>query len=163
MALTGSDIEYVEPAGGFLGGAIGTTVITSGVSGNIFNTFTGDETSAGGTFYHCVYIRNASVTNDALSSKIWINSETVHAGVNVEIGLGSSAINGTEQTIADENTAPTSVTFSDAATEGAALVIGDLPQNDGHKAIWFKVTIDPATSAKNVYDTQVTFKADTTE
>ena len=46
------------------------------------------------------------------NSVIWIASNTPSADTTIEIALGSSAINGTEQTIANENTAPTGVTFS---------------------------------------------------
>ena len=46
------------------------------------------------------------------NSVIWIASNTPSADTTIEIALGSSAVNGTEQTIANESTAPTGVTFS---------------------------------------------------
>ena len=65
------------------------------------------------TEYRCFYVHNAMhATLTMQNSVIWIQSNTTSADTSIEIALGSSAVNGTEQTIANENTAPTGVTFS---------------------------------------------------
>ena len=54
------------------------------------------------------------------SAKILIVTNTPSTDTSIEIALGSSAVNGTEQTIANENTAPTGVTFSSPSSLGTA-------------------------------------------
>jgi hypothetical protein len=63
------------------------------------------------------------------------------------VGVGSAAINGTEQTVANENTAPTGgVTFAAASTYATGYALGDIPAGQ-HKAIWFRRTINAAAAA----------------
>lgn len=57
-------------------------------------------------------------------------------------------MNGTEQTVANENTAPAGVTFLAAATEGAAVALGNIPPSQ-HRAVWIRRTINAATAATN--------------
>ncbi len=77
-----------------------------------------------------------------------------------DIGLGSSAVNGTEQTIANEGTAPTSVTFSAPATKGAGLSIGNIPAGQ-HKAIWVRRTITAGAAANNLDNVVIRVEGDT--
>jgi hypothetical protein len=86
----------------------------------------------------------------------WI---TPSGDTSAEIGLGSSAVNGTEQTVANESTAPGSVTFSTAAGEGNALTIGDIPAGQ-HKAIWVKRIVSAA-AAYNADSVVVKVQSDT--
>ena len=169
MPLATTDIKTFKTTNG-LGGAITATESVSGVSGNLFDTFTGAETAVGGVFYHCEYIKNTHGTLTAQSLVAFIESESSHAGVNVSMGLGTSAVNGTEQTIANETTAPSGVDFSadtDTTTAGEStadpsLTVGDIPPGE-HKAIWFRVTIDAATAAKTGYQVNNKYQFDTAE
>jgi hypothetical protein len=72
---------------------------------------------------------------------MYITSNSPSADTAVQIGAGTSAVGGTEQTVANENTAPASVTFSDAATAGAAIALGTLGPGQG-KAVWMKRTVN---------------------
>jgi len=128
-----------------LGGAKSSTSITDNTLHNLFDIVASSESSAGDTEYRCFYVHNNHGTLTLQSAKIWIDTNTP-AGDSVEIGLGTSAIGGTEQTIANENTAPTGVTFSTAAGEGNALSIGDIPAGS-HKAIWIKRIVPASTSS----------------
>lgn len=141
-----------------LGGAI-TASTTDG--SDIFDAFTGDETTTGTTEYACVYVKN---TGDATAFNVRVNieGETSHAGANAQIGLGSAAVNGSEQTVADKNTAPGSVTFAEAASLAAALTVGDIPAGQ-HKAVWVKFDISAGTLAKNSYSAPVQATFDTGE
>jgi hypothetical protein len=56
--------------------------------------------------------------------------------------VGTSAVNGTEQTIANETTAPTSVTFSAPSTAGTGLALGDIPAGQ-RRAIWLRRPVTP--------------------
>lgn len=52
-----------------------------------------------------------------------------------EIGLGTSIMNGTEQTVADENTVPVGITFVAGANKAGGVALGDIPVGQ-HRAVW---------------------------
>jgi hypothetical protein len=152
MPIITADLEFRKTASN-LGGAI-TATVTAGA--DIFDTFTGDETTAGVTEYACIYFYNDSALL-ATNTRVHLDSETAHTGVNFTVGLGTSAINGTEQTIADKNTAPNTVTFIEAADLASAISLGNIPAGQ-HKAIWIRGVVASGTLAKNAYTiaTQIT-------
>jgi len=129
-----------------LGGAISTTQITSAALHNLFDIVSGDEAAAGDIEYRCLYVKNAHATLTLQNAKVWVQTETPSGSSDEEIGLGTSAVNGVEQTVADESTAPSGVTFGQANGEGAALSIGNIPAGQ-HKAIWVKRTISASAPA----------------
>ncbi len=94
------------------------------------------------------------------AAKIWISSNTPSTDTSVEIALGSSAVNGTETSVANENTAPSGPTFSAPASEGAALSIGDIPAGQ-HKAVWIKRIVNTGAAAYNSDGCTLTTKCDT--
>ena len=157
MAVTPSDLGIFTTSSN-LGGAITGTDASGSV---VFDPFTGDETSAGITENACIYVKNSS-GQTAIASKVYVNSETSHAGVNATIGLGTSAVNGTEQTIGSKTSSPSSVTFSEANGAGNALSIGDIPAGQ-HKAVWIRFAVGAGTAAKNAYTVQLGITCDTTE
>lgn len=166
MPIVEANIKIMKTTNG-LGGAITATEAASGVTGNIWDTFSGAETAAGGTFYACVYVDNTHGTLTATTVVARIASETDHAGVNISLGLGTSAVDGVEQTIANETTAPAGVTFvdTDTTTTGAATADGDialpnLPAGQ-HQALWLRMTIDAGTSAVTGYNGNVEIDFDT--
>lgn len=153
MAITASDIVFRHSGGSgnsdpnaSLGGAISSTALTDASALNMFDNVSGAESTAGDTEYRCIYVRNSHGTLTWQSAKIWIETNTPASGSSVEIGLGTSAVNGTEQTVADESTAPSGVSFSSAAGSGNALSIGDIPAGQ-HKAVWVKRIISAGASA----------------
>ncbi len=167
MAISAAQVKLYKTTNG-LGGAITATESVSNQSGNVWDAFSGAETAAGGTFYACLYIKNESPESLTMQSVIaHIASETDHNGVNVSIGAGTAAVNATEQTIADETTAPAGVTFvdTDTTTSGAVTDDGDvalpnIPANQ-HKAIWLRMVIDAGTTAVTGYQANVEIDFDT--
>lgn len=154
MPIISTDIVYRLSGGSgntdtnaSLGGVKSSTAIGAGVH-NLFDVVSSAESSAGDTEYRCFYVHNAHATLTMQNSVIWIQSNTTSADTSIEIGLGSSAVNGTEQTVANESTAPTGVTFSAPANQGAALSIGNVPPGE-HKAVWVKRIVNVASSAYN--------------
>jgi hypothetical protein len=143
-----------------LGGAITATEVTDNTTHNIWDVVSSAESSAGDTEYRCIYVKNTHGSLTLQSAKVWIQTQTPSADTSVEIGLGTSAVNGTEQTVANENTAPSGVTFSTAANEGAALSIGNLP-NGQHKAIWIKRIVGSAATAANDDSYVLSYAGDT--
>lgn len=125
-----------------LGGAISGTEVVNNVINNLWDNIGPAEAEGGESEYRCVYIRNAHGTHSMDATEIWVSLDTPAAD-DIEIGLGTSAINGTEQTIADENTAPIGVTFSHADGEENAILVGNIPPEQ-HAAIWIKRTVSPA-------------------
>ncbi len=130
-----------------LGGAISSTAAPA----TIFDDVSSDEAAAGRVEYRCIYILNGHASLTALGLKAWLAANTPSADTTIDIGLGTSALGGVEQTIANETAAPVGVTFSAAATESAALAIGDTPAGSW-KATWLRRTVN-ANAAGPVTDT----------
>ena len=125
-----------------LGGAKSSSVVPAG----LFDDVTSAESSAGDIEYRCIYVHNANGTLAMRNAVVYIQTNTT--GNRIAIGVGSSAINGTEQTVADENTAPTSVTFSQPTNKAGGLALGNIPAGQ-HRAVWLRRTIAAATAASN--------------
>lgn len=110
---------------------------------NLFDTVTAANSLIGKTSYRCIYIKNTHGTDAAAGVTVWVKNVTA-AGDDITIGLGTSANGGTEQTISDEITAPSGVTFSQPLTYGSGLSIGTL--NAGSwKALWLRRIVPAAT------------------
>lgn len=144
MPIASSDIKYRlsggasnSDANASLGGAKSSTDAPAGVFDNVSSS----EASAGDTEYRCIYVHNAHATLTMQGAKLWIQANTPSSATAVRVAVGSSAVNGTEQTVANEGTAPTGVTFSTAANEGAAVTLGDIPPGQ-HRAVWIERVVD---------------------
>lgn len=171
MPITSSDIlEFLSGGSGnssttaSLGGNPSTTQITDNTTHNIWDVVSSAESSAGDTEYRCIYVKNEHDTLTLQSAKVWIQTNTPSSDTSVEIGLGSSAVgsNPNEQggALANEQTAPTSVTFSTAAGEGNALSIGNIPPNQ-YKAIWIKRIVSASAAAANDDSYVLSYAGDT--
>lgn len=167
MPIASSDIKYHLSGGAgnsdpnaALGGAISTTQITDATVANLFDNVSGAEAAAGDTEYRCLYVKNNHGSLTLQGAKVWIETNTPSGDTSAEIGLGSSVVNGTEQTVANESTAPGSVTFSTAAGEGNALTIGDIPAGQ-HKAIWVKRIVGSGAAAYNADSVVIKVQGDT--
>lgn len=114
---------------------------------NLWDTVSGTESGTGDTEYRCVYVHNANPSLTAQNTVVWFTANT--AGNWLSLGSGTSAINGTEQTVADENTAPLGITFTAPASAGAAVSLGSIPPGQ-HKAVWFRRVV-PAGAAAAAY------------
>lgn len=152
MAVLSSDIKFYLSGGAAnsdplasLGGARSSVVINPAT---LFDNVTSDEAAAGDVEYRCVYVANTSGADTLLSALAWISANTPSADTTLEIGLGTSAVGGTEQTVADEGVAPTGVTFSAPAARGAGLSIGNMAPGQ-HKAIWLRRSVTSGAAAFN--------------
>jgi hypothetical protein len=167
MPIVASDISYQLSGGAAnanpnasLGGVISSEEVVDAVLHNLFDVVSGDESAAGDTEYRCIYVKNNHATLAMLNTKLWIQAASASADSAEAVGLGSSAVSATEQTVANEGTAPGSVTFSAAANEAAALAIGDIPAG-GHKAIWIRRVITEGASAANSVSMTIRTKCET--
>ena len=125
MPITSTDLKFHLSGGAAnsdpnaaLGGAISTTQIVDATVANLFDNVSSAESAAGDTEYRCFYVKNTHATLTLQAAKVYIQTNTPSADTSAEIGLGTSAVNGTEQTVANESTAPSAVTFSTAAGSG---------------------------------------------
>lgn len=167
MAITATDI-ILRLSGGAansdvnasLGGAKSSVAVVDNTLHNLFDVVSGAEAEAGDIEYRCVYVHNAHATLTLQGAKAWIQTNTPSAGSTCDIGLGTSAVNGTETSVANESTAPASVTFVAAANEAGAITLGDIPPGQ-HRAFWIRRTITAAASAYSNDSVVVRIKGDT--
>ena len=148
MPIVSTDIQY-RLSGGASNAVTASSlggVKSSTAASNYFDDVSSAEASAGDTEYRCIYVHNAHATLSLIGAKVFIQTNTPSSDTDVAIGLGSSAINGTEQTVADESTAPTGVSFSAPTTFAGGLAIGDLAAG-AHKAVWVRRTVNAGAAA----------------
>lgn len=124
-----------------LGGTKSSTVVTT-----LFDDVSGAEAVSGDVEYRAVYVNNSNGTLALISPKVFIQTNTPSSDSTIEIGLGTSAVNGTEQTVANESTAPTGVTFSSPSNYATGIALGDIPAGQ-HRAVWVKRTINAGAAA----------------
>lgn len=159
MPISAANIKYylsggaanADPAAS-LGGARSSVAAPVG----LFDAVTGDESAAGDVEYRCVYVRNEDASAAGLiNPAAYLFSNTPSADTIISIGLDPAGKNATATTVANENTAPAGVTFSEPATKAAGLALPSSPyaQND-FVAVWIRRTVgagaasaasDPAT------------------
>ncbi len=144
MPILPSDIQYFLSGGASntnpnlsLGGAISTTQFLNKAQDNIFADVQGGEAAAGSIKYRCLYVKNNNATLTMQNTVFFVNVNTLSTDDTIRIGIGTSGLNGTEQTIADENTAPIGVSFSAPTTNGSGLSLGNIPPGQTW-ALWFQ-------------------------
>lgn len=153
MAITSAQLE-IRMSGGAsnsaaissLGGTKSSTAFSTSAF-NLYDTVSGAESGTGDTEYRCVYVHNANTSLTAQNTVIWFTANT--AGNWLALGAGTSAINGTEQTVVSEDTAPIGITFTAPSSAGAAVSLGSIPPGQ-HKAVWFRRVV-PAGAAAASY------------
>jgi hypothetical protein len=128
-----------------LGGVKSANAMSSSVDA-LFDAVAAAEAAAGSIEYRCVYLHNANATLDMTTAVVYVSANTPLAGTTLDIGVGTAAINGTEQTIANETTAPTGVAFSAPTTAGTGLALGTIPAGQ-HKAVWMRRTVTAGSGA----------------
>lgn len=94
------------------------------------------EDFSGSVRYRCVYVKATTAQNGLV---VWVASETPSLDTTVAIGWGA-AINETEDTVANESTAPSGVTFSSPDSRPTGASGGDFSAGD-YRALWIRYTI----------------------
>jgi len=133
-------------------------ITLTNVAEGLFDSVSSTEAAAGDTEYRAVMLKNDSAYT-MYSAQVWIETNTPFADDSVEIAIEAPS-GGDIQTIADESTAPTGVTFYAAAGEANALSIGDLAAGSNY-GVWVKRVVSATSSryADNYFT--LAFKADT--
>ena len=117
----------------------------------LFDDVSRPESVAGDIEYRCFYVKNAHGADSMASCLLWINADTPGADT-IAIGLDPVGLNGTATTIADENTAPSGVTFSEPSSELTALSLGTIAAA-GYYAVWMRRTVPVGTAVNTLVDT----------
>lgn len=149
MPIISTEIQYRLSGGAANANAnasLGGAKSSNAVPANLFDDVSGAESAAGDIEYRCFYVHNNNGSLVLQNAVIWIDANTT--GNRIAIGLGTSAVNGTEQTVANEDTAPAGVTFSQPANKGAGIALGNIPAGQ-HRAVWIRRTIAASTPASN--------------
>lgn len=159
MAITAAELKYYKTTNN-LGGAILGTEVTDATLENVFANITSAEAASGVVKYACLYIKNTNLSLTLTTVKQWIATQTASPTTSVKIGLGTAAVDATEQTIANELTAPAGVTFVTAVDEANHVAIADLA-NGSYKSFWLEWTVNAGSAAIAVDNAIVTTKGDT--
>lgn len=141
--------------------SLGGVMSGTDAGADIFDDVSGAESAAGDTEYRAVYLENTHATLTYLGAKVWVGTDTPSADTDADVALASEAVNTPiAETLADENTAPTGVTFTNAAVSYATgLAIGDIPPSE-FKGVWLKRVVNPgAVAAADSFT--VNFQGDT--
>jgi hypothetical protein len=155
MAILTSDIHYRLSGGSSntnpdlsLGGVKSSTDAGS----NIFSDVTGAEASAGKTSYRGVVLDNQHGSLTWTAVFVWMSSDTPSSDTDADVALAVEAVNTTMATIANELTAPSSVTFTNAAVSYATgLSVGNIPAGQ-FKGVWLKRVVNAgALSASDAF------------
>lgn len=151
MPIISTDLKY-RLSGGAANSdpnaSIGGAISSNDAPASIFDNVLSSEASAGDIEYRCVYLRNNHGSLTALALKVWIQANTVPTDTQVAIGLGAAAVSATETAVANENTAPAGVVFTEPSSEGTALSVGDLAAG-AYKALWIRRTITAGAAGNN--------------
>lgn len=139
-----------------LGGAINATdpngVILTDTDNNDMDDITSTEAAAGIVIYRGFFYSNEVTTALTwIGPVFWIESQTSSAQTDIAIGIAVEAKNLAIEVIADEETAPSGVSFIAPANKASGIAIGDLDQDDfrGH---WFRYNVSAgATSLVDSY------------
>ena len=133
-------------------GGIKSSNVASTALDALFDITTAAQAAAGTVEYRCVYLHNSNAADTMTNAVVFMSANTPLAGTTIDIGVGSAAINATEQTIATEATAPTGITFSAPSTAATGIALGNIPFGQ-HRSIWARrtVTAGATNSANDTY------------
>lgn len=138
MAIT-DDIQYFYSGGGAaatsLGGAITATQVTQAAGENLFANVGSAEAVSGSTKYRCIYLKNNGIVSYTVG--LYLATTTPSNETRIYFGNGTSAVNVSEQSVANEDTEPSGVLWVERLVDYNSLTIATLAPGDT-KAIWFK-------------------------
>jgi hypothetical protein len=112
---------------------------------DLWDTISRAEANPGHSDYRLVYLYN----NDTAGAnvKVWISTQPTPA--TLAVGLATEAVDVAVSATADENTAPSGVTFSSPTTSGTALNVADLAAGQ-FKGLWIRRTVPAATAGSPI-------------
>ena len=143
-----------------IGGTKSSNSPTDNTLNNIYSDCGGTESAAGSTKYRMIYLHNGHGTLTAKNVRIYVGTDSTSADTNWQIGLAAAGLNATETAVANEDTAPASVTFSAPTTYATGLAPADIPAGQ-HFGVWYKRITNAGAAADNADTTTLKFDCDT--
>lgn len=159
MAIAQSDLEFyytgaashaaaqTDPDAS-LGDYRSSSIITTSTDNNVFDDVSGAEADSGDTEYRAIAFVNNHGSLPLTACKVWIQVDTGNGEDDISFGVEapSNEINGYIQTIANESTAPSAISFSDATSKATGL---DCPlgSNEVGAGEWFGIWLRRVISA----------------
>jgi hypothetical protein len=147
MPIVATDVQFFLTGGAAnadpnlsLGGVVSTTQVASAIN-NLFDDVASAESSAGDTEYRAISIKNNHLSLSLFSAVIYL-TETTAPGSTVEIAWD---VVGT-QTVANESTSPTGLTFTAPLTKATGIALGTITPGQ-YKRVWVKRIISVAAAA----------------
>jgi hypothetical protein len=131
--LTGGASNTLPSAS--LGGVISNTAFTDNALQNLFANVSPAEALAGSVKYRALSFKNLAAET-AYAAVIYLSQETSSADTTVAIAFDSTGT----QSVVNENTAPTGLTFSTPLSLAAGIALGDIAAS-GVARIWFRRTV----------------------
>lgn len=126
------------------------TITVANNANTLFDDIEVADSIAGDTEYRCFYVKNAHGADSMSNTVLWVDTQTAGPD-SIEIGLDPAGAGGTATTIADENTAPSGVSFSAPTNASTGLNLGTLTAGQSY-AVWIKRTIAAGTTPTTVAD-----------
>jgi len=167
MPIIAGDIDFRLSGGGSnsdvdasIGGVKSSVELVDATLHNLFDIVSSAEATSGESEYRCIYVHNSHGSLTLQNAVVWISTDGSGADTDIAIALAGEGVNGTAETPADEDTAPSGESFTTPTTEGGALAIGDIPAGQ-HQAIWIRRTVSAAASAATGLNATLTVKGDT--
>lgn len=118
-----------------LGGVTSSVQFTDNTLDKLFTSVTPAEAAAGSVKYRALTFKNTSAFT-AYAAAIFIAQETTSAGTTVALAYDSPGT----QSIANEDTAPTGLSFTTPLSLATAIALGDVAAA-GVARIWFRRTV----------------------
>ena len=134
------------------------TIALTNLIDNFFDSVSSAEAVAGSTEYRALMVKNDSA-NTMYGAVVWLAQNTPFPNDEIWVAIEAPAANAI-QSIANETTAPTGLTWSLAASEGAALSIGNLAAGACY-GIWLKRIVSASANRYAANNFMLTVKADT--
>lgn len=140
-------------AAGSLGDQVSTTQITDASLHNLFDVITGDENAASEAEYRGIFVHNNHGSLTWENVVVWLSAE-VAGGAVAAISVDTTGVTAKGsaspqmKTIADENTAPATQTFTAPTTKGTGLPIGNMAPGTV-AGIWIRRTAANTAAVSN--------------
>lgn len=140
LYLTGGASNAVPASS--LGGVISSVQFTDNTLDKLFASIGPAEALAGSVKYRALSFKNTNATLTAYAATIHISEETTAAGTTVALAYDSTGT----QSIVNEDTAPTGLTFTTPLSLATAIALGDVAAA-GVRRIWFRRTTTAGAAA----------------
>lgn len=142
MAILAENLQFFLTGGASntdpalsLGGVISSTQFTDVTLQNLFANVSPAEALAGSVKYRALSFKNTAAET-AYAAVVYISQETTSADTTVAIAYDSTGT----QSVVNEDTAPTGLTFSTPLSLATGIALGDVAAS-GVRRVWFKRTV----------------------